>query len=97
MNAATETACPIKSLARKMPTKYLRNFFAEKDIAEVQWSLTAKDGTAHFIGNVVVVEHIAQCSTDEATKIGDVLRKIDFANGNVNHFFQHLAGALINR
>jgi hypothetical protein len=97
MNAATETtACPIKALARKMPTKYLRNFFAEKDIAEIQWSLTSKDGTAHFIGNVVVVEHIALCSTEEATQIGNVLRKIDFANGNVNHFFQHLAGALIN-
>jgi hypothetical protein len=97
MNAADSTACPIKSLARKMPTKYLRDFFAEKNIAEVQWSLTSNDGTAHIIGNVVVVEHIATCSTDEATRIGAVLRKIDFANGNVNHFFQHLAVALINR
>ena len=87
----------IKELAPTMPVKYLRNFFAEKDIAEVEWELVANDGETHFIGNVVVIEHIAGCSADEANKIADVLRKIDFANGDVNHFFQHLAGALINR
>ena len=98
MHAAVETsACPIKSLAPKMPIRYLRDFFAEKDIAEVQWSLTSEDGTTHIIGNVVVIEHIAQVGATEADKIAAVLRKIDFANGDVNHFFKHLAGALINR
>ena len=98
MHAAVETsACPIKSLAPKMPIRYLRDFFAEKDITEVQWSLTSEDGTTHIIGNVVVVVHIAQVGATEADKIAAVLRKIDFANGDVNHFFKHLAGALINR
>ena len=93
MNASTR----IKELAPTMPVKYLRNFFAEKDIAEVEWELVANDGETHFIGNVVVIEHIAGCSANEANKIANVLHKIDIANGNVNHFFQHLAGALINR
>ena len=98
MHAVVETsACPIKSLAPKMPIRYLRDFFAEKDITEVQWSLTSEDGTTHIIGNVVVIEHIAQVGATEADKIAAVLRKIDFANGDVNHFFKHLAGALINR
>jgi hypothetical protein len=86
----------IKALAPAMPSKYLRDFFAEKDIAEVEWELTAADGQTHFIGNVVVIEHIAKTTDGEARKIGDVIRKIDFANGDVNHFFRHLAGALIN-
>jgi hypothetical protein len=86
----------IKDLAPKMPTRYLRDFFAEKDIQGVAWDLEAEDGTWHHMPNVVVVEHIAQCDKDEANAIGDVLRKIDFANGDVNDFLRHLAGALIN-
>lgn len=86
----------IKDFAPKMPTKYLRAFFAEKDIPEVSWDLKAKDGTWHHMPNVVVVEHITQCDKNEANAIGDMLRRIDFANGDVNDFLRHLAGALIN-
>ena len=28
-------------------------------------------------------------------KIGDIIRKIDFHNGDVYHFLTHLAGALV--
>jgi hypothetical protein len=86
-----------QDLAPRMPTPYLRAFFAEKEIPEVNWTLTADDGTEHQISNLVVVEHIACVSKGEADQIANVLRKIDFANGDVNHFFKHLAGALINR
>lgn len=85
-----------QDLASKMPTRYLRDFFAEKDIPEVNWTLKADDGTPHFISNLVVIEHIASASKNEAEQIGNVIRKIDYANGDVNHFFKHLADALIN-
>ena len=87
----------IKDLAPEMPTTYLCAFFAEKDIPEVSWTLTDNDGVEHHLSNLVVIEHIACVSVAEAKGIAGVLRKIDFANGNVNHFFKHLAGALINR
>ena len=87
----------IRDLAPKMPTKYLRDFFAEKVIPEVIWELVAEDGTPHIMPNTVVVEHIVQCGIDEARGIGDILRRIDFANGDCNHFFKHLAGAIINQ
>ena len=87
----------IKDLAPQMPTKYLRDFFAEKDIPEVSWELKDNNGTWHYLSNVVVIEHITICSAAEAKGIGDMLRRIDFANGDVNDFFKHLAGALINR
>ncbi len=87
----------IKSLARKMPTRYLKRFFAEKDIPEVTWTLTAADGTPHIMSNVVVVEHIALVNKAEAAGLERMLTKIDFHNGSVNDYLKHLAGALINR
>lgn len=86
-------ADPIKALADSMPTKYLRDFFAEKDIAEVTFEVAGDSGVNH-IPNAVVVEHIAKVDAAEAGKLAGVLRRIDFANGDVNHFLAHLAQAL---
>lgn len=79
-----------------MLIKYLKTFFEEKQLPEVEWELTDNDGTTHFIGNTVVIEHMATASAAEQNKIADVIRKIDFADGDVNDFLKHLAGALIN-
>jgi len=83
----------IKALAPKMPTKFLRDFFAEKDIAEKTFEVEGASGTNH-IPNTVVVEHITKVGRVEADKLANVFRKIDFANGDVNHFLAHLAQAL---
>lgn len=77
-------------------TSYLIRFFNEKGIPLVQWELTSEDGTAHIINSEVVIEHIRATSTAEQNQIGDVLRKIDFMNGDVNHFLKHLAQGLVN-
>ena len=84
----------IKDLAPTMPTKFLRDFFAEKDIPELTFEKEGPEWGLNFIPNTVVVEHIALCEGAQLKQIEDVLRKIDFANGDVNHFFNHLAGAL---
>ena len=42
----------------------------------------------------MVVDAIKSTSAGEQAKIKDTLVRIDFANGNVLHFFKHLAGAL---
>lgn len=76
---------------------YLRTFFDEKDLPFVGWQLTDKNGVTHFINNVVVLEHIDQAPDREQEAIGDVIRKIDFRNGDVNDYLKHLAGALINQ
>lgn len=87
----------IKEIAPRLPTKYLRDFFAEKDLPTVTWELEDNDGTTHIISNAVVVEHIVTCAVSEAKELANVLRRIDFANGDVDHFLKHLAGAIINR
>ncbi len=84
----------IKDLAPKMPTKYLRDFFAEKDIPEAVFEKEGPEWGTNIISNAAVVEHIALCNLEEARQIESVLRKIDFHNGDVNHFLDHLAGAL---
>ena len=75
---------------------YLRTFFEEKKLPEVDWELSAKDGTKHFISNAVVIEAIGKAPLHEQRAISNVIRRIDFNNGNVNDYLKHLAGALIN-
>lgn len=76
--------------------KYLKTFFAEKQLPYASWHLFDDDGVRHLIDSDVVLEHIEHASADEQNKIADVIRKIDFANGDVNNYLRHLAGALIN-
>jgi hypothetical protein len=83
----------IKDLAPELPTEFLRNFFAEKDIPETTFEVEGPSGM-NMIPNTVVVEHMQLCPAHELKGIEGILRKIDFANGDVNHFLGHLAKAL---
>ncbi len=74
--------------------RYLDTFFAEKDLPIQTWTVKAPNGTAHVINSQVVLEHVAMAGKDEQDEISRVIRKIDFANGDVNHFLHHLAGAI---
>jgi len=77
--------------------RYLTVFFEEKNLPTVHWELEAQDGQTHFISNEVVIEAIKQAPKHEQEAIADIIRTIDFQNGNVNDYLKHLAGALINR
>lgn len=77
--------------------KYLKTFFDEKNLPFVEWELTDNTGMTHFISNEVVIEHILIAPRHEQDQIAGVIRKIDFAAGDVNHFLKHLSGALINQ
>ncbi len=84
-----------KLIARKLPSKYLRNFFAEKDIPEVSWELLSPSGVFHLMPVAVVVEHIGQASGAERTSIENTLRQIDFRNGKVIDYLHHLACCIV--
>lgn len=75
--------------------KYLETFFAEKQLIDETWELVDKDGITHFISSSIVLEHLEIAPIEEQEAIARVLRKIDFKNGNVNHFLKHLAQAVI--
>jgi hypothetical protein len=76
---------------------YLSRFFAEKDLAERIYDVTAPDGTPHMIPTGCVIEAIQSAPAHEQEQIAGILRQIDFRNGDVHHFLQHLAGALAAR
>lgn len=76
---------------------FFYNFFKEKDIPDKIFNKKAPDGTVHSIPNAVVVEFIAQTSRSEKRQIEKILRQIDLANGDVNHFLNHLAQAIADK
>lgn len=76
--------------------RYLKIFFKEKQLPYVTWELVDDDGVTHHIDNEVVIEHLKVAPVAEQEKIADMIRKIDYANGSVNDYLKHLAGALIN-
>jgi hypothetical protein len=75
---------------------YLKTFFEEKNLDRTQvFEKTAPLGTVNMIEAGVVIDTILTATPkDEQEKIATILRKIDFANGDVMHFLDHLAGAL---
>lgn len=74
---------------------YLRTFFNEKNLPSRTFDITAEDGTFHMVDSEVVIETILMAPRSEQIEIGNVIRKIDFANGDVHHFLEHLASALV--
>ena len=84
-----------KTFATRMPTKYLRDFFAEKDIPEVHWTIVDSSGVEHMLSNLVVVEGITQATQAEAKRISNSLRQLDFLNQDVNGYLKHLADGLV--
>ena len=85
----------IKEMAENFAEgSYLNLFFAEKDIPEKVFIKEDEDGMTHFIPNGCVVEAIADSDPDAQKRIADTLRKIDFHDGDVNDFLDHLAGWL---
>lgn len=77
-------------------TPYLKTFFKEKQLPSVTWDLVDNEGVAHIISSDVVLEAMEQAPVSELHAIENVIRKIDFNDGDVNDFLKHLAGALIN-
>ena len=74
--------------------KWFETFLDEKDLPLGDWIIEGKDKT-HFITSEVVIEHIKATSLDEQLAIQKIIVKIDFQNGDVNHFFKHLADGLV--
>jgi hypothetical protein len=77
-----------------MASKFINVFFKEKQLAEQVYEINHED-TTHFIESGFVIDLIKKSHKDEQKSIEMILRKIDFANGNVHHFLQHLATGYI--
>lgn len=77
--------------------KWFTTFFEEKDLPNAQWEIE-HEGQVHLVDSEFIQEVIIKSTpTHEQKGIQNVLVKIDFKDGDVNHFLRHLAeGYVIN-
>lgn len=62
-------------------------------VESIEFEKMGKSGM-NIIPLGVVIEHIKIASKEEQKQIKTTLVKIDFLNGDICHFFNHLAGAI---
>ena len=75
-------------------TNWINTFIAEKGIdLEQRFEVEGPSGANSFEYGMIV-DAIKQAPTHEQAAIKTTIVKIDFANGDVRHFFRHLAQAL---
>ena len=73
----------------------LRIFFEEKNLAYKMFEIEHK-GKIHFIDSETVQDMILnQTPTKELDKIFNMIIQIDFRNGDINHYLEHLAKCFI--
>lgn len=77
-----------------MSSNYLETFFAEKKIEPTVYNVEAIDGTLNIIETEVVIEALLRTKGAERAKAEEIIRKIDFFNGDLHHFFEHIAKSL---
>jgi len=73
---------------------FFNRFFDEKNLENRIYEVVAPQGTMNFIETDMVIAKIKTTQGEEAQKIETVLRTIDFKNGNVHHFLNHIAQAM---
>jgi hypothetical protein len=76
-------------------TKWFDTFLEEKDLPFESFEVEA-NGMTHIMDTDVIIETIKNCNAKEQKGIKDMIVRIDFANGNVNHYFKHLGQGLAN-
>lgn len=73
---------------------WIETLVSEKGIdTEQRFDVEGPSGTNNMDYRTVI-DAIKQTSTEEKAKIKTMLVKIDFANGDIRHFFRHLAQAI---
>ena len=76
-------------------TKWLDTFISEKEIdLNKTFEKIGPETGWNLIPVGVVIEHMKIAHPSEQAAIKNVLVKIDFMNGDVYHFLDHLAGAI---
>ena len=71
-------------------TKWFETFLEEKNLPYAFFEVE-HNGQTHMIDTDFVVELIKTTAPAEQAQIKNIIVQIDFKNGNVNHFFEHLA------
>jgi len=74
--------------------KWVSTFLEEKNLPFKSFTIE-HNGEQHIIDTDFIIDLIKNCSDAEQASIKNTIVKIDFNNGDVNHFFEHLATGYI--
>ena len=75
-------------------TKWIDTLISEKNVDLEQMIEVEGASGVNFMNLSVVVDNIKNACVAEQAQIKTILVKIDFANGDIVHFFKHLAKAI---
>lgn len=78
-------------------SRYLHQFFSEKNIENKNYQIEDSNGFVHHFDNEVLIERIKATSSAEQKQIANILRRIDYKNGSIQHFLNYLAEAMVKQ
>jgi len=74
---------------------WLDTFISEKELdLDYTFEIEGDDWSMNYIPLQYIIDEIKNAPAVERDAIKKTIVKIDFVNGDVMHFFEHLAGAL---
>lgn len=73
---------------------WFNTFLEEKGLLYKLYQIEV-DGNTHFIDSELIIDLIKKAPYQEQSQIKNVIVMIDFKNGDVHHFFEHLATGYI--
>lgn len=76
---------------------YLKTFFAEKNLPNQEWEIISETREVHYISTEDVIEFLLNSSEKIQDKAAGYIRRIDFSNGDVNHFLKFIAEGVVNK
>jgi hypothetical protein len=74
--------------------KWLDTFIDEKDLDRMHTFAVEGRSGVNFIPLEILIDHMKATSKNEQQRIKATIVRIDFLNGDVLHFFNHLAAAI---
>lgn len=75
--------------------KWIDTLVEEKEIDTYEQFEIEKDGYLHIFDYGYIIDAIKATTSNEKKAIQNMLVRIDFANGDIKHYFRHLAKALV--
>jgi hypothetical protein len=75
-------------------TQWLDTFLDEKKLPNKQFNIDYA-GDLHFFNSEQIIDLVRKSSPREQSQFKSIIVKIDFLNGDVNHFLEHLAKGYI--
>jgi hypothetical protein len=80
---AEDSEVTTKTFAPRMPTKYLRDFFAEKDIPEVHWKIVDSSGVEHMRPAVESHRHDLLTEEGQPSSVAEQVAPVDTMSPHV--------------